>query len=290
MVLPRIFTASLLLSSMQSAVLALGITHVSFIQKYQCNSAFAFAPRRRLAHQYRPNVPQIERRSALPLVASGDDNEGFFSDDSTGGNFFEDVEKPPSQERGAEPPMTLEDLEMLATPFDEHLPKINTVTLVGRVGNDPEPRYFDDGKVVLNLSLAVKRKYHPLERKVRNIRSGEEETDWFPLEFWGRDAEYVTNYVEKGTRLGITGSLVMDGWADKMTGEQRRKAKIVVRHIDILESRAEAELRKSNKGSYSGSSGGSGGSGGGKNYNYDDDDDDDDGGGPSPAGTGGFFS
>lgn len=112
--------------------------------------------------------------------------------------------------------MTLGELEMLATPWDEHLPKINTVTLVGRVGNDPEPRYFDDGKVVLNLSLAVKRKYHPLERKVRNIRSGEEETDWWPLELWGRDAEYVTNYVEKGTRFGVTGSLVMDGWIDKV--------------------------------------------------------------------------
>jgi len=107
--------------------------------------------------------------------------------------------------------MTLEYYEMLATPFDEHLPKINTVTLVGRVGNTPEPKYFDDGKVVLNLSLAVKRKYHPLERKVCNIRSVEEETDWFTLEFWGRDAENVTNYVEKGSWLGVTGSLTMDG-------------------------------------------------------------------------------
>lgn len=183
--------------------------------------------------------------------------------------------------------MTLEELEMLATPYDEHLPKINTVTLVGRVGNAPEPKYFDDGKVVLNLSLAVKRKYHPLERKVRDIRSGDEETDWFALELWGRDAEYVTNYVEKGARMGITGSLVQDGWTDKMTGEQRRKAKIIVRHVDILESRAEAELRKSNKGGnyQGGGSGGSGGGGGGRN-NYGGDDDE----GPSPAGTGGFFS
>ncbi|KAL9179496.1 hypothetical protein ACHAXT_008786 [Thalassiosira profunda] len=161
--------------------------------------------------------------------------------------------KPPAKEKDDAPPLSLEELEMMATPFDEHLPKLNTVTLVGRVGNEPEPRYFDDGKVVLNLSLAL----------------------------WGRDAEYVTNYVEKGARLGVTGSLVMDGWVDKMSGEQRRKGKIVVRHIDILESRAEAELRKSNKeGGYTGGSGGK---------KYDDDGGDDDG-GPSPAGTGGFFS
>jgi single-strand DNA-binding protein len=172
------------------------------------------------------------------------------------------------------------------------------------VGNDPEPKYFDDGKVVLNLSLAVKRKYHPLERKVRGIRSGEEETDWFPLEFWGRDAEYVTNFVEKGTRLGITGSLVMDGWQDKATGEQRRRPKILVRQIDIVESRAEAELRRGNAGGggggggrgydpgrSGGSGGGSGGGGGGKGrYRDNDDGGGDEDGGPSPAGTGGFFS
>ena len=81
--------------------------------------------------------------------------------------------------------------------FEEHIPRVNSVTLTGRVGNDPEPRHFDDGKVVLNLSLACKRKYHPLERRVRNIKYGEEETDWFTLELWGRDAEYASNYVTK---------------------------------------------------------------------------------------------
>ena len=190
-----------------------------------------------------------------------------------------------------EQPMSIEELEMLATPIDEHLPQINAVTLIGRVGNDPEPKYFDDGKVVLNLSLAVRRKLHPLERKVREVRSGDEETDWFPLEFWGRDAEYVTNFVEKGTRLGVTGSLVMDGWVDKSTGEQRRRPKILVRQIDIVESRAEAELRRSGAGGSSSSYDSGANSGGGKkryrdNNNGDNDDED---GGPSPAGTGGFF-
>ena len=94
--------------------------------------------------------------------------------------------------------------------FEDHIPQLNIVTLVGRVGSAPEPRYFDDGKVVLNVSLAVKRKYHPLERKVRNIKYGEEETDWFALEVWGRDAEYMGKYVSKGARIGITGSLIID--------------------------------------------------------------------------------
>jgi len=229
-------------------------------------------------------------------LVAGSGNDDFFNDvkstkkepASMGGNFFEKVDPkdgpPVPQKNEDEPPMSLEEMEMLATPFDEHLPKLNTVTLVGRVGNDPEPRYFDDGKVVLNLSLACTRKYHPLERKVRSIRSGEEETDWFGLEFWGRDAEYVTSYVEKGTRLGIQGQLTMDGWVDKMSGEQRRRPKVIVRQVDILETRAEAELRKSRKG---GNFSGGNNNMSNKRSNYDDDDED---GGPSPAGTGGFFS
>jgi single-strand DNA-binding protein len=82
--------------------------------------------------------------------------------------------------------------------FGDHVPKLNSVTLVGRIGQQPNPRYFDNGNVVVNVSLAVKRKYHPLERKVRDIKYGDEETDWFPLEIWGRDAEYCAKFVKKG--------------------------------------------------------------------------------------------
>jgi single-strand DNA-binding protein len=240
------------------------------------------------------SLPSSLMRFAQPtsqLAAESDDD--FFNDVkstkkesvSMGGNFFEKVdtkEPPVPQKKADEPPMSLEEMEMLCTPFDEHLPKLNTVMLVGRVGNDPEPRYFDDGKVVLNLSLACTRKYHPLERKVRNIRSGEEETDWFPLEIWGRDAEYVTSYVEKGTRIGIQGQLTMDGWVDKMSGAQRRRPKILVRQIEIIETRAEAETRKSRKdGNFTG-----GNNMHSKRKNSFDDDDE----GPTPAGTGGFFN
>lgn len=104
------------------------------------------------------------------------------------GNFFDEINDLDDDDDEDELPPNLED------EFAEYIPKINSVTLVGRVGNDPEPRYFNDNKVVLRLSLAVKRKYHPLERQVRNIKSGEEETDWFNLELWGRDAEYAGTF------------------------------------------------------------------------------------------------
>ncbi len=203
------------------------------------------------------------------------------------GNFFDEISSYDNDDDDEfELPPDLED------ELEDYVPKINSVTLVGRVGQDPEPRYFNDNKVVLRLSLAVKRKYHPLERQLRNIQSGEEETDWFNLELWGRDAEYAGKFVTKGARIGVTGSLNVDTWTDKVTGEERWSNKILVKHLDILESRAEAELRMSNKGNYRGnqqgefgdynsnSYGNNYGQGGGGN-DYDS--------GPSSAGSGGFF-
>jgi single-strand DNA-binding protein len=167
--------------------------------------------------------------------------------------------------------------------FEEHVPKINSVTLVGRIGQNPEPRYFDDGKVVLRLGLAVKRKYHPLERQVKNIKYGEEETDWFNLELWGRDAEYATKYITKGARVGVTGSVNVDTWTDRMTGEEKTSVKIVVKQLDILETKAEAELRQGKQPG-----------GNSKSYGYDSDyryGNNDSAGedGPSSGGSGGFF-
>jgi len=206
---------------------------------------------------------------------------------SDNGNFFDEEISNPMNMNNSNPTSPTEAYASIpADEFEEHIPKINSVTLVGRIGQDPQPRYFDDGKVVLRLGLAVKRKYHPLERQVRKIKYGEEETDWFNLELWGRDAEYASKYVVKGARVGITGTLQVDAWTDRMTKEEKSSVKIVVKQLDILETRAEAELRQNRQGSYNpnnnqygGNSGGSG-SGSGGNDNGD---------GPSSAGTGGFF-
>ena len=79
-----------------------------------------------------------------------------------------------------------EELEASVGKWDEKIARFNTIQLTGRVGNTPEARYFDDGKVVVNLSLACRRKYHGMERKLNNIKMGEEETDWYGLEIWVR--------------------------------------------------------------------------------------------------------
>jgi single-strand DNA-binding protein len=81
--------------------------------------------------------------------------------------------------------------------------------------------------------------------------------------------KFVSKFVDKGARVGVIGALQIDEWNDKETGEKRCKPKVVVREFDILETKAEAELRRSN---YRGPS----------FYTEDDQN-------PSTAGSGGFF-
>jgi single-strand DNA-binding protein len=102
---------------------------------------------------------------------------------------------------------------------------INSITLVGRAGRDPEVRYFESGTVVANLTLAV------------NRRSRDEEPDWFNLEIWGKTAQFAADYVKKGSLIGVIGSLRIDKWTDKVTGEQHSKPVIKVDRLELLGSK-----------------------------------------------------
>jgi len=106
---------------------------------------------------------------------------------------------------------------------------INSVTLVGRAGRDPEVRYFESGTVVANLTMAV------------NRRNRDDEPDWFNLEIWGKQAQVAADYVKKGSLIGITGSFKLDTWKDRNTGEDRNKPVVRVDRLELLGSRRDSE-------------------------------------------------
>ncbi len=103
------------------------------------------------------------------------------------------------------------------------------MTLVGRVGGDPDVKYFESGKVVCNLTLAV------------NRRTKNSEPDWFNLEIWGKTAQVAADYVRKGALIGVTGSLKFDRWQDRNTGSNRSKPVIRVDQLDLLGSKRDNE-------------------------------------------------
>lgn len=81
---------------------------------------------------------------------------------------------------------------------------INSVVLVGRVGQNPEMKYFESGKVKTNFSVAVNR---------WNSATKQEIADWFYIEFWDKDAERAGEYIKKGSLIAVEGRL--DTWKDK---------------------------------------------------------------------------
>ena len=110
---------------------------------------------------------------------------------------------------------------------------INSVTLVGRAGRDPEVRYFESGTVVANLTMAV------------NRRNREDEPDWFNLEIWGKQAQVAADYVKKGSLIGVTGSFKLDSWKDRNTGEDRNKPVVRVDRLELLGSKRDSENNNS---------------------------------------------
>jgi len=107
---------------------------------------------------------------------------------------------------------------------------LNVVTLVGRVGGDPDVKYFESGRVVCNLTLAV-------NRMTRNS----DQPDWFSLELWGKQAEVAANYVRKGTQIGVTGALKFETWQDRNTGATRSKPVVRVDRLELLGSKRDNE-------------------------------------------------
>ena len=112
--------------------------------------------------------------------------------------------------------------------------QINTINLVGRAGREPDVRYFESGSTVANFTIAVNR-----------ISRGEE-PDWFNLEIWGKQAKIAADYVKKGSLVGITGSLKIDSWKDKNTGEDRFKTVVRVDRLNLLGSRRETDNNNAN--------------------------------------------
>jgi single-strand DNA-binding protein len=112
-------------------------------------------------------------------------------------------------------------LDMVSSPVN-----VNSVSIAGRVGRDPEVRYFESGTNKTSCSLAVRRT---------------SQTDWFDLEAWGKTGEVMGNYVRKGGLIGILGQIKFEEWTDKSTGELRSKPVILVGELELLGGKKEQE-------------------------------------------------
>ena len=105
---------------------------------------------------------------------------------------------------------------------------INHVTLLGRIGADPELRSTKSGTAVVQLRLATDRYSKSAE--------GQSETDWHSVVVWGKTAEAVARYIRKGDRVHVTGRLQQHSWQTD-SGERRSRTEVHASEVIFLDSR-----------------------------------------------------
>jgi single-strand DNA-binding protein len=108
---------------------------------------------------------------------------------------------------------------------------LNKVFLMGRLTFDPELRRTPSGTAVAELRLATTRQWSGRDGEKR------EETLFIDVTVWDRQAENCCQYLRKGSGIHVEGSLKMDTWDDKTTGEKRSKIRVQAERVQFLDSR-----------------------------------------------------
>jgi single-strand DNA-binding protein len=144
---------------------------------------------------------------------------------------------------------------------------VNKVILIGNLGADPETRAMPSGTTVANLRIATSESW-------RDKQTGEqqERTEWHRVALFGRLAEVAGEYLRKGSKVYIEGSLRTRKWQDK-EGKDRYSTEIVGNDMQMLDARG-------------GGAGGAAGSGGGGREHFGEES----GGGGTGSGGGGTGS
>ena len=108
---------------------------------------------------------------------------------------------------------------------------VNKVIIVGNCGQDPETRFMPSGGAVTNLSIATSESW-----KDKTSGEPQERTEWHRVVFFNRLAEIAGEYVKKGSKLYVEGSLRTRKWQGQ-DGQDRYTTEIVASEMQMLDSR-----------------------------------------------------
>ena len=107
---------------------------------------------------------------------------------------------------------------------------MNKIIIIGNVGRDPEMRYTQGGNSVTSFSVADNNKY--------TTRDGEkhEETEWFNVSAFGRQAEICNQYLSKGSQVYIEGRVKSRTYQGN-DGQTRHSLDVTVQNVQLLGGR-----------------------------------------------------
>ncbi len=112
---------------------------------------------------------------------------------------------------------------------------INKVILIGNLGAAPEVRYMPSGGAVATLSLATSESWKDKQTGERQDR-----TEWHRVAIFNRLAEVARDYLKKGSKVYVEGSLRTRKWQDK-NGQERYTTEIVANDLQMLDARGAGE-------------------------------------------------
>jgi single-strand DNA-binding protein len=116
-----------------------------------------------------------------------------------------------------------------------------TIIIVGNLGRDPEMRFLPSGQGVTNFSVATSRKYTNSDNQLVD------ETTWFRISVWGRQAETCNQYLRRGSRVLVEGRMRPDPatggpriWT-RQDGTAGASFEVTASIVKFLSSRGETE-------------------------------------------------
>lgn len=105
---------------------------------------------------------------------------------------------------------------------------MNLVTLTGNICNDLELKTTNGGKNVCSFNLAVKRPY------------AKDVTDFITIVAWNKQAEILTKYCGKGTKIGVSGILTSRKWQDA-DSKNRVAFEVIANEIEFLDKKVDGQ-------------------------------------------------
>ena len=131
---------------------------------------------------------------------------------------------------------------------------INKVILIGNLGKDPEAKSFANGGSITNITLATSDSWKDRDG------NQQERTEWHNVVFHNKLGEIVAQYLRKGSKVYVEGSLRTRKWQDK-DGRDRYTTEIHANEMQMLDSKGGGDGGGSSYGGGSSSRSNSGGGG-----------------------------
>jgi single-strand DNA-binding protein len=110
---------------------------------------------------------------------------------------------------------------------------VNKVIIIGNIGQDPEMKYMPSGGAVTNVSIATSESW-----KDKTTGQPQERTEWHRVVFFNRLGEIAGQYLKKGSKVYVEGSLRTRKW-QAQDGTDRYTTEIVADEMQMLDGRSD---------------------------------------------------